>query len=175
MPRGLGGNDPGQPRRSGEPKPAASLGRPRHTESAAEAGAADAFESALVARLARNLGRLIELYDDGNLNAAARRIGVPQPTLYKIVSGERQSPSLGTVARLARGYRLTVSELIGETKPETSATDESWLRKLHELLGVATATVEQALPSDVELDEGLDEDEALPRRTSHRGGKKKGA
>lgn len=47
-------------------------------------------------------------------NELARRTGVPQPTITRILKGESQDPDTATLAPLARYYSITVSQLRGE-------------------------------------------------------------
>lgn len=49
-----------------------------------------------------------------SLSSLARRTGVNQPTLHKIMSGETEDPRLSTMLALATFFDVSVEELVGE-------------------------------------------------------------
>ena len=48
-----------------------------------------------------------------SLTSLARRTGLNQPTLYKIISGETEDPRISTLLALAKFFDVNVEELIG--------------------------------------------------------------
>jgi transcriptional regulator with XRE-family HTH domain len=50
-------------------------------------------------------------------NELARRAGVNHPTLFKIESGQRSNPSIGTIVKIARALGTTAEVLAG-AEPE---------------------------------------------------------
>lgn len=60
-------------------------------------------------------GRLRSLIDEGfagNVNRAAKAWGVPQPTLYRYVTGITEAPNARTLQRIAKFYDTTVEWLL---------------------------------------------------------------
>lgn len=55
--------------------------------------------------LAGRMRDLVDRHFDGSVNAAARAIGVPQPTLLRIVDGRTQAPRMGALTRIAQFFR----------------------------------------------------------------------
>jgi len=49
---------------------------------------------------------------DGSVNAAAKAMGVPQPTLAQLVSGEVTNPRIDTIRRIAQHFRASEAWLI---------------------------------------------------------------
>lgn len=47
--------------------------------------------------------------------ALARRTGVPQPTIYRILKGESQDPETATLRKLSTFFKVTVAQLRGES------------------------------------------------------------
>ena len=52
-------------------------------------------------------------------NELARRAGVNHPTLFKIESGQRTNPSIGTIVKIARALGTTAESLVGAEPAET--------------------------------------------------------
>lgn len=52
-------------------------------------------------------------------NELARRAGVNHPTLFKIESGQRTNPSIGTIVKIARALNTTAETLVGAEPAET--------------------------------------------------------
>lgn len=51
-------------------------------------------------------------------NELARRAGVNHPTLFKIESGQRVNPSIGTIVKIARALGMTAESLVGAEPAE---------------------------------------------------------
>lgn len=51
-------------------------------------------------------------------NELARRAGVNHPTLFKIESGQRSNPSIGTIVKIARALGTTAELLVGAEPAE---------------------------------------------------------
>lgn len=62
--------------------------------------------------LAARVSALIEERDQGNVAAAARRVGVPYATLYALATNRRSNPSRETLELLAEAYGVTVDYLL---------------------------------------------------------------
>lgn len=45
----------------------------------------------------------------------AKKTGVPQPSINKILNGKNTNPKISTLRPLAQHFMITISELIGET------------------------------------------------------------
>lgn len=74
--------------------------------------------AAVVARLVARVRALVEARDGGNVSAAARRTGVKQPQLSKLLAGKVDSPTIDTVVLLARGYGVSFDDLLGAPAAE---------------------------------------------------------
>ena len=55
---------------------------------------------------------LIDRYHGGKVNAAARDTGVPQPTLYGIVTGSVVNPRVDSIQKIAAFYQVGVDWLL---------------------------------------------------------------
>ena len=68
-------------------------------------------------------GRLKHLIEQENLNTLelARRTGIGQPVIYRIMTGTTTNPRLETLMQLATYFNLSVSELIGESSVKNHA------------------------------------------------------
>lgn len=56
-------------------------------------------------------------------NALAKMAGVPQPTVYKILTGKSKNPGIETLTMLAIGLRVPLSAILGE--PSNTTLDDS--------------------------------------------------
>jgi transcriptional regulator with XRE-family HTH domain len=65
-----------------------------------------------LATLAERLTDLVERFHAGNVNAAARAIGVPQPTLSRMASGDVLNPRHGALSKVAAYYGTTLDYLL---------------------------------------------------------------
>ena len=67
-----------------------------------------------------NIGAGIQLQMDkmgiSSLTSLARRTGINQPTLHRIMSGETEDPRLSTMLVLAKFFDVPVEELVQERK-----------------------------------------------------------
>ena len=66
--------------------------------------------------LRENLKALMELHKD-NPYSLHLKIGVPQPTIFRIVEGTTQNPKRITLEKIARHYHVKVEDLFGTTAP----------------------------------------------------------
>ena len=48
----------------------------------------------------------------GSVNAAARKLGMPEATLHRLGTGERPNPTLDTLRKIADGLDMPLSDLI---------------------------------------------------------------
>jgi DNA-binding phage protein len=62
-------------------------------------------------RVARNLARLLDQKFGGNKLALAKRCGMSQPYLYRVLAA-KCSPTIDTLARLAAALDVDVAELL---------------------------------------------------------------
>lgn len=72
-----------------------------------------------------SLGTVLkELMAQQNLSASelARRTGIGQPVIFRMLSGETDNPKVATLSPLASYFGVTINQLIGET-PLTSTTE----------------------------------------------------
>ncbi len=62
----------------------------------------------------------------GSVNAAARAMGMPEATLHRLHTGERDNPTLETLRRIADGLDVPLSTLIEQMdgKGPTNLTRE---------------------------------------------------
>jgi transcriptional regulator with XRE-family HTH domain len=67
-----------------------------------------AVRDSLASRVTTLIGRV----NGGSVNAAAKAIGIPQPTLNRIASGKTVSPRLDVVQQLASYYKVSVDWLL---------------------------------------------------------------
>ena len=60
---------------------------------------------------------LKKLIADHKLNTMelARRTGIGQPVIYRLISGETDNPKIATLCALADYFGISVNQLIGET------------------------------------------------------------
>lgn len=63
--------------------------------------------------LQKRLRLLIDASHAGNVNVAAKDMGVCQPTLNRIVNGTTLKPSRGVMVKIARFYGVTVEWMAG--------------------------------------------------------------
>ena len=76
----------------------------------------------------------------------ADRAGIPKETLSRIVTGATTSPGVDTIAAICRALGVTVSDLIGETRPPQEPTVYDRRPEFRELL----ANLE-AVPPEVQV------------------------
>lgn len=83
-----------------------------------------------VSRAAQNtigsrVGELVETFHSGSVNAAAKFVGIPQPTLRRIVVGLVQEPRASIVRRIAQAYNVSADWLLSGTgKGPTRLADQ---------------------------------------------------
>jgi transcriptional regulator with XRE-family HTH domain len=63
--------------------------------------------------LKERMGELIQRHHGGNVNAAAKRIRIAQPTLRDIVIGKSENPKRETLEKIASSYGVSVDWLLG--------------------------------------------------------------
>lgn len=54
----------------------------------------------------------------GSINAAARALKMPEGTLHRLYSGERDNPTLETLRKIADGLGVPLAELVAELDAE---------------------------------------------------------
>ena len=64
--------------------------------------------------LSSRVSQLVNRYHGGSVNAAAKDVGVPQPTLSRIVAGKVAEPRLHALERIAGFYNVSVGWLKGD-------------------------------------------------------------
>ena len=71
--------------------------------------------------LQKRVQEIVELYWAGNVKAAAKQLGIPHNTLYRIASGETPNPRANVLAKIAKFAGSTVEYLLtGEGRgPQT--------------------------------------------------------
>lgn len=103
-------------------------------------------------RFVARLRSLIAERDGGNMSAAARRTHVPQPQLSRILSGDIKSPTIDTVAQIARGYGVSVDDLLGTagdaTVPPVALATAAAVRRALETAIEAVAQLERDAAAD---------------------------
>ena len=62
--------------------------------------------------LSERVQEIVGLFWDGNAKAAAKQLGIPQNTLYRIVSGETPNPRANVLATIAKFAGTTVEYLL---------------------------------------------------------------
>lgn len=74
-------------------------------------------------KLSENLKLLVERH---NLNTMelARRTGIGQPVIYRIISGETEDPKISTIATLSDYFDVSIDELIGKKIKGSENTKE---------------------------------------------------
>lgn len=68
--------------------------------------------------ISENLKKLIEKYNLNTLELA-RRTGIGQPVIYRIMTGETDNPKIATVRTLADYFGISVNQLLGENAPSS--------------------------------------------------------
>jgi transcriptional regulator with XRE-family HTH domain len=76
----------------------------------------------LADRLAENLAALIAQRHESP-TAAARRLGIPQPTMSRLLARQMPKPGVEVVAQIAAGYGVSIETLIGEPERPTLQLD----------------------------------------------------
>lgn len=74
--------------------------------------------------LITNLSKLMVEYDLSE-NELARRSGVHQPTIHRILKGESKDPRRSNVSKIAAVFGRTASDLLGETQAEVGIREDS--------------------------------------------------
>ena len=78
-------------------------------------------EAIVAEELAARVQGLVDRFDEGDLARAARRIGARETDLRAILAAQTNSPSLGALSAIVRGYDVDTWWLIsGETEPGCS-------------------------------------------------------
>ena len=60
-----------------------------------------------------------------NVTALAKKTGIPQPTVLKIIKGQTQNPGIYTMEKLAQGLEVSPAIFFGEQSPDDSNNYES--------------------------------------------------
>lgn len=126
--------------------------------------------TAILSTLSENLRSLIE---EANLSERelARRSGVVQPVIHRILAGANKNPTLDTLKALAQYFMISVSELTGEValktgKPyvKTNFLHDGWEHVpvlMHSEIdgwlqtGTTGQRIPEHVPVDIEIHEGL--------------------
>lgn len=75
--------------------------------------AGDSSKSADLAKIVRdNIARLMATHGIANDTELGRISGVPQPTIYRLMSGKQESVKFSTLAKIAWGLRVTPGDLM---------------------------------------------------------------
>ena len=69
-----------------------------------------------------------------NSNQLAKKAGVKQPVIHRILSGETLDPKVGTISSLANYFQVTIDELIKETVNTPSTIPITTLGNIKALL-----------------------------------------
>lgn len=68
-------------------------------------------ESGLVG-MSERIKRLVAERDGGKASVAARRCGISQPTMHRLVNGEQTDPPVSTINKIAQTYGVPVGWLM---------------------------------------------------------------
>lgn len=113
--------------------------------------------------LAKNLRNLMECSGLGE-SALAKDIGIKQPLVHRILSGENTNPTLATLQIIAKYFSITISQLIGEDPLAASVNNtissdlNNWhrvplIQESHLLQNIADDKKEEAIMIDHVLSE----------------------
>ncbi|SPP31310.1 putative HTH-type transcriptional regulator [Arsenophonus endosymbiont of Aleurodicus floccissimus] len=85
----------------------------------------------VTAKLNKNIKKLMDEKGVKSVAELSRRIGMPQPTLHRMLSGEVKSPRLEIVQKIANFFRVEANELLYKDlmPPNISAQNEPKLYK----------------------------------------------
>lgn len=82
--------------------------------------------------LKSNLSKLL-LKEALSENELARRTGIAQQIINRILSGENRNPKLATLSPIAKYFNISISQLIGESELENNSLPPLQLSNLREI------------------------------------------